>query len=56
MCSREDGVDDAKPSGEGGVTGEFFQHGARLTHGPEVRELELGDLAGGLVLHLQHRV
>lgn len=54
--SREDSVDDAEPGGEGGVTGELLQHGAGLTHGPEVRQLELAGLAGALVLHLQHGV
>lgn len=53
---REDGVDNAEPRGEGGVAGQLLQHRARLPHGPEVRQLELADLPGALVLNLQDRV
>ena len=54
--SREDSVNDAEARGEGGVAGKLLQHGARLTHGPEVRQLELADLAGALVLYLEDGV
>lgn len=50
--SRKDCVDNPETSGQRGISGKLLEHGARLTHGPEVRQLQLVDLAGGFVLHL----